>query len=103
MTPIMFWKSFCRLFLGYPKHPGPVFLGTCLDGEKFTIDGANVWDHKWTNLKLNVKVIDPEYDERHRFTLWSIRVEGKEIQFIAGEFTNSIWGFYRPEKTSIGS
>ena len=89
--------------MGFPKLPGPKFLGTCLDEEAFIIDGANVWDHKWTDLKLNVKVIDPDYDEKKNFTLWSIVVEGKEIQFVAGEFTNCIWGFYRPEKTSSSS
>jgi hypothetical protein len=73
----------------------PVFLGSSHDGEKFLIDGVNVWSYNWIDHDRIVEVQDPYYPTKHRFRVYSILAEGREIHFIAGEPSDFIWAFYR--------
>jgi hypothetical protein len=80
------------------KSEGPEHVGTCFDGQEMRIEGVNVWDYKWELKETMIKVKDPQYHNVLNFALWSITVDGREIEFIAGEFSNGVWGFYRPVK-----
>ncbi len=65
-----------------------------MDGEEFRINGANIWDLKWKNIRNNVEVIDPNYHNKYYFDEYEIEIKSKKINFVAGEFSNLIWGFY---------
>jgi hypothetical protein len=74
----------------------PILVGICLSEEKFEIEGINVWAQKWKDYGITSEVIDPKYKEPHVFQLYSIMKGDKEIKFLAGEFSNAVWGFYWP-------
>ena len=70
--------------------------GTCVEGERFEIQGVNVWDHEWTPMRPEeyATVKDPTYGQDYDFTVCEIVVGSQRIVFAAGEFSNSVWGFY---------
>jgi hypothetical protein len=74
----------------------PKLIGICLPTEKFEIEGVNVWNQKWKDFGLTTEVLDPKYKQTHVFQLYSIMKGDKEIRFLAGEFSNGVWGFYKP-------
>jgi hypothetical protein len=126
-SPVIFFVGYMRLFRrkkfgnmffrhpqrrtnhanGYsPKHdvlmnPTPKtwkFLGRCLAGDTFLINGVNVWSGSWqivTGEQAYVK--DPLYGQDFSFQVYTITVGEKQIKFAAGEFSNMVWGFYIPE------
>ena len=71
-----------------------VFVGTVPDGQSFTIEGVNVWKHKWTDTGERVLVQDPQCHQNFTFHVYSIQHGGKLVFFAAGEFSNCMWGFY---------
>lgn len=40
-----------------------------------------------------VKVRDP-YGQEHKFTVYTVTINGQEYQFAAGELSNCVWGFF---------
>ena len=74
----------------------PTYIGGGAEGKKFLIGSVNVWDHKWIVKDKVFEVIDPIYNKSKKFMLYSIVNNNAEINFIAGEFSNGMWGFYRP-------
>lgn len=73
------------------------YFGSCADGEPFAIDGVDVWTTAWTQRKDEfAEVRDPLYQQRFRFPVYELRAAGGTVVFAAGEFSNCIWGFYRP-------
>jgi hypothetical protein len=71
------------------KHKATIF-----DGEKFEIQGLNIWDFEWksTNKKINLK--DPLYGKKYCFEIYKIENTDIEIMFAAGEFSNNVWAIY---------
>ena len=71
------------------------YIGHCFDGQRFEIDGINVWDHPWTSKEeLRAVVKDPGYLQTYDFHVYEIVADSKCVVFAAGEFSNSIFGFY---------
>ena len=70
------------------------FLGACIDGQAFKIEGINVWGKNWISQKESAEVTDPKYGIKKSFLVYKIKEEEKEIEFVAGEFSNCVWGFY---------
>jgi hypothetical protein len=89
------------------------FVGACGDGERFILQGVNVWDHNWIPIERtppptptgddlanliarreHVVVKDPTYGQDHEFDVYQIVTNPQRIVFAAGEFSSSIWGFY---------
>ncbi|MBL7661143.1 hypothetical protein JNK13_00170 [bacterium] len=81
------------------------FLGSSGENQSFMIGGVNVWSQTWespTGEKVTVK--DPHHGESYIFSVYEIRVDGKRVQFLAGEFSNGIYGFYVPiDQTKLTS
>ena len=74
-----------------------VYSGVCLDGEPFALDGIDVWQCEWVRHPGEVAhVRDPNYGVAHAFPVYSFRAGGRELVVAAGEFSNCVWGFYRP-------
>ncbi|GAB3839737.1 hypothetical protein [Hymenobacter jeollabukensis] len=72
------------------------FLGSCLDGESFLISGLDVWQHPWRSQPESATVTDPIYGVSKVFGVYAIGPAEAPVRFAAGEFSNCVWGFYRP-------
>ncbi|MFZ1041348.1 MAG: hypothetical protein WCA79_00875 [Anaerolineales bacterium] len=71
------------------------FLGVVPEGQEFKINGINVWSQKWTMLKDEfAEVKDSTYNREFKFHVYIISQSDIVIKFVAGEFSNSMWGFY---------
>jgi hypothetical protein len=70
------------------------YVATIFDGEKFEIQGLNIWDFEWksTDEKINIK--DPLFGKNYSFDIYKIQTIANEIVFAAGEFSNNVWGIY---------
>ncbi len=76
-----------------------IFYGHCFDGVTFLIDGVNVWAHTWNDMPGQLAEIkDPLYQQSFSFNVYTINAGPQKIIFAAGEFSNTVWGFYVPEK-----
>jgi hypothetical protein len=70
-------------------------IGTCADGQRFEIQGLNVWDYKWMAKDGKpARVRDPIYDQEFTFRVYEIVAGERRVTFAAGEFSNCVWGFY---------
>ena len=70
-------------------------IKTVFDGDRFELEGINVWDCDWITTNNRISVKDPLYGQEYRMTVFEIRQEDKVITFAAGEFSNCVWGFYQ--------
>lgn len=65
-------------------------------GDKYYINGLNIWDYKWIYLEEYVNVRHPIYknQEYNNVNICCI-IEGSEkIFFLAVEFSSNVWGIY---------
>jgi hypothetical protein len=60
----------------------------------FKIGGLDVWKHQWHDTKERAQVQDPHYHQDFTFHVYEIQNGGQTVAFAAGEFSNSMWGFY---------
>jgi hypothetical protein len=74
-----------------------VFIGHCFDGHRFEVEGLNVWEHSWEGTGLVADVKDPLYDQNFTFPVYIMEASGKKVEFAAGEFSNTVWGFFQTE------
>jgi hypothetical protein len=76
------------------------FLGACSEGQRFEIDGLDVWSHQWIKVAdaPGADVKDPRYGQSLTFPVYQIEGGSKKARFAAGEFSNSVFGFYIPKK-----
>jgi len=56
--------------------------------------GVCVFHYEWNFTGEKVVVVDPLYKKKHEFQVYTIRIDGITKKFVAGEFSNGIWGFY---------
>ena len=69
-------------------------IATITDGQRYEINGLNIWDHKWTGTGRKAIVKDPLYGKERRFWEYEIRSGETVARFAAGEFSNLVWGIY---------
>jgi hypothetical protein len=67
---------------------------TIADSEYCEIDGVNIWDYKWISDYETIIVKDPLYGETKSFNHFCIELANNKIEFVAGEFSNCVWGIY---------
>lgn len=70
-------------------------IATIADGQKYEIDGLNIWDCKWKFTGEKISVKDSLYGQVHTMNVWEIEDGRKKVKFSAGEFSNCVWGIYR--------
>ena len=58
------------------------------------IGAINVWDHEWRMTGRRAEVIDPRHGQHFTFEVWVISLDGRTVEFAAGEFSNGMWGLY---------
>jgi hypothetical protein len=72
------------------------YVGRCVEGQQFLIDGVDVSDRKWRSTsEPDIEVEDPLCHQPYNFNIWEVESDGRLVRFAAGEFSNCIWGFYR--------
>ena len=69
-------------------------IRTITDGERFEINGLNIWDSDWKNTEERIQIKDPLYGQDYTFTVYEIRNGLTSATFAAGEFSNCVWGIY---------
>lgn len=69
-------------------------IGHVSEGEPIIINNINPWEYSWHDTGQTITVRDPQHNENKVISIWKITIDGKDIQFAAGEFSNNIWGFY---------
>jgi len=77
-------------------QPEWVFVGNCVDGERFELEGINVWSRGWQATGEETRTNDPMYTWQHYdFPVYTMTDGVKTVEFAAGEFSNMIWGFFQ--------
>lgn len=96
VSDVVFEQSHVRCIPNW-KHIATISEGTLLE-----IDGANVWNTKWTQpSQMRALVFDPSYGSPHIFNAYQL-VGSTGLQlFAAGEFSNGVFGFYMPTDPAI--
>ncbi len=73
-------------------------FATCSEGQPVLIDGVDIWKHKWMAAKLRANVRDPIHGQDYVFHVYTVDDGGRQLEFAAGEFSNSVWGIFISEK-----
>lgn len=71
-----------------------IFVGNCFDGDPFQIDGVGVW-RTWQETGERAKIRDPLWGQAFTFPVYTMTNGEKTIEFAAGEFSNTVWGFFQ--------
>ncbi|ULL16522.1 hypothetical protein DVH26_20000 [Paenibacillus sp. H1-7] len=59
------------------------------------LNGIDIFKKKWNDTGGKAAVIDPIYNVKKYFTVWSVQNDNDEvITFAAGEFSNCVLGIY---------
>lgn len=84
-----------------------MYVGHVASGEPFFIEqDINVWSYPWSSIDNGecgtVDVKEPRSGDEYVFTVWFIQPlpSARKIVFAAGEFSNGIFGFYRPKSNN---
>ena len=67
-------------------------IKTITDGEKYEINGINIWNHKWIDTEKKINLKDPLYGKKHNFDIYRIENSNVNIEFAVCEFSNCILG-----------
>lgn len=73
-------------------------ITTLADGERFEINGMNIWDSDWKNTGERIQIKDPLYGQDFTFIVYEINTGQTAAAFAAGEFSNCVWGIYMNHK-----
>lgn len=52
------------------------------------------FEFEWMKTGEKVVVKDPLYGQKYTFPVYKVNIQDKEYAFAAGEFSNSVFGFY---------
>ena len=66
---------------------------TGLDGNTILF-GVNIFEFEWMKTGEKVVVKDPLYGQKYIFPVYKVNIQDDEYAFAAGEFSNSVFGFY---------
>jgi hypothetical protein len=70
------------------------FYTAVVEKQCVEINGINIWDYKWNTEYETVFVKDPNYGELKKMTKYWIHKDNETIDFVSGEFSNTIFGIY---------
>ena len=77
--------------------PGWRHLAIVMSGDPVLLDGFDVWKYRWRSLEGEpIVVAHPAYPQQ-RHAMWRYELQSpRPAVFAAGEYSNSVWGFYVP-------
>ncbi|MDP4119789.1 MAG: hypothetical protein Q8876_01865 [Bacillota bacterium] len=91
---IIYWKVF---FVGGSNFLERYsFLGSAM-GERFCIEGVNLFRFKWLTVGECAIVFDPKTKKPYCFSVYQISVGDKKIPFVAGQRSDSTWLFFNAD------
>ncbi|SHN01452.1 hypothetical protein [Mucilaginibacter sp. OK098] len=67
---------------------------TIADGERYEIEGVNIWDFKWRATGDKFTANEPVRGLNYNITIYEITERGKSIRFGAAEVSNNVWIVY---------
>ncbi len=70
------------------------FLGRS-SGNRFCIEGIDVFACKWQSLGRCEIVLDPNNKRPYSFSVYQVVTGSRTIKFVAGRFSDDQWGFYQ--------
>jgi hypothetical protein len=74
------------------------FVGVVVDGQRVDVGGLNPWQFEWSATGDRIEVPHPSYPaQRHTIDVWRIETDRDAVTFAAGELSNGVWCFYRPD------
>ena len=65
-----------------------MFIDRCYVG------GIHNFEFEWMKTGEKVVVKDPLYGQKYTFPVYKVNIQDEEYAFAAGEFSNSVFGFY---------
>jgi hypothetical protein len=75
------------------------FVGVVVDGQPIDVGGLNLWGFEWVATGDQIEVPHPSYaGQLHRLDVWRVDTDRGVVTFAAGELSNGVWCFYRPER-----
>jgi len=77
------------------------YFKTVVDGEYCGIEGINIWDYEWKSDYETILVKDPTYGKAKSLNRFWIELPNRKVEFVAGEFSMSVWGIYIRKNNSI--
>ena len=72
-------------------------IKTIFDGDKYEINGLNIWDYNWERTGETIIVKDPLYGQTYSMKVYEIHRGTIKVKFAAGEFSNCVWGIYQEQ------
>lgn len=72
-------------------------LGIVVEGQAFTIEGIDVWEHPW-RLEESAFVKHPDERRVIAAARYVLDAGHRSVEFVATELSNGVWGFFRPER-----
>ncbi len=67
---------------------------TIAEGEPYEIDGTNIWNHTWNDLKEKIIIKEPNTSQTIQVPVYEIISNGIHIKFAAFERSNNVWGIF---------
>ena len=70
---------------------------TVIEGDAFDLNGINPWTYAsngWQSTGEHAQVSDPTHRQDYRMPVYRITVDGRTVEFAAGEHSANVWGFY---------
>lgn len=79
--------------------PGWQFVSIGFEGDPVDVGGVDAWKVEWESTGWRITVAHPSYPwERHTMFTYVVKGSTPPIEFAAGEFSNGVWGFFRPRR-----
>jgi hypothetical protein len=74
------------------------FVSIGFQTDAIWIGNVNPWLFEWTRIECApICVARPSYpNQRHQMHVYQVVSCGVRTQFAAGEFSNGVWGFFKP-------
>lgn len=72
-------------------------IKTIFDGDRYEINGLNIWDYNWDMTDETITVKDPLYGQTYSINIYKIHQTTIEVKFAAAEFSNGVWGIYQEQ------
>ena len=77
--------------------PGWRFVSIGFEGDATDVGGIDPWTVGWTSTGGHIVVAHPQYpNQRHSFPTYEVTGVTPPVRFAAGEYSNSVWGFFVP-------
>ena len=76
--------------------PAWVFAVHGFDGSDVEVDGVRVFEHGWRATGETAEIRDPLWGQALCFPVYEIVAGDRRVVFAAGEFSNTVWGFFLP-------